>query len=97
VHPKYKKELMAASTEYSFGSKVKVTNLANGKEVVVTIKDYGPVKALHPDRVLDLGKEAFKKIASTGAGVIEVRVEAYVDPKDMASVSSSTSSKLISE
>lgn len=81
VHPRFPKELMAASTEFSFGSKVKVTNLANGKEVIVTIKDYGPVKALHPDRVIDLGREAFRKIASTGAGVIDVRVEAYIDPK----------------
>lgn len=78
VHPRYKKELMAASTDFSFGSKVKVTNLANNKSVVVTIKDYGPVKSIHPDRVIDLGKEAFKKIASTGAGVIKVKVEPYI-------------------
>lgn len=78
VHPRYKKELMAASTDFSFGSQVKVTNLANNKSVIVTIKDYGPVKSIHPDRVIDLGKEAFKKIASTGAGVINVKVEPYL-------------------
>lgn len=80
VHPKYRKELMAASTQFSRGAKVLVTNLANGKQVVVTIKDWGPDPAVHPDRVIDLGKEAFKKIASTKAGVIDVRVEPYVAP-----------------
>ena len=78
VHPKYRKELMAASTQFSRGAKVKVTNLDNGKEVIVTIKDWGPDPAVHPDRVIDLGKEAFKKIASTKAGVIDVRVEPYI-------------------
>lgn len=78
VHPRYPKELMAASTDFSFGAKVKVTNLANGKEVIVTIKDYGPDKSVHPDRVIDLGKEAFKKIASTRAGIIDVKVEPFI-------------------
>ena len=92
VHPRYKKELMAASTDFSFGAKVKVTNLANGKEVVVTIKDYGPDKRVHPDRVIDLGKEAFKKIASTGAGVINVKVEPYLVPTS-TTVKSATTKK----
>lgn len=78
VHPKYKKELMAASVDFSFGSQVLVTNLANNKSVVVTIKDYGPDKSIHPDRVIDLGKEAFRQIASVGAGVIDVKVEPYL-------------------
>jgi hypothetical protein len=86
VHPRYKKELMAASVDFSFGSKVKVTNLANGKEVIVTIKDYGPDKGIHPDRVIDLGKEAFKKIAKTGAGVINVKIEPYLLTTSTASV-----------
>ncbi|MFA6228382.1 MAG: septal ring lytic transglycosylase RlpA family protein [Patescibacteria group bacterium] len=80
VHPKYRRELMAASTQFSRGAKVLVTNLANGKQVVVTIKDWGPDPAVHPDRVIDLGKEAFKKIASTKLGVIDVKVEAYQEP-----------------
>ncbi|MFA6594468.1 MAG: septal ring lytic transglycosylase RlpA family protein [Candidatus Buchananbacteria bacterium] len=80
VHPRYRKELMAASTQFSRGAKVVVTNLANGRQVVVTIKDWGPDPAIHPDRVIDLGKEAFKKIASTKAGVIDVRVEPYQNP-----------------
>jgi hypothetical protein len=88
VHPRYPKELMAASTDFSFGSKVKVTNLANGKEVIVTIKDYGPDKSVHPDRVIDLGKEAFKAIASTRAGVINVTVEPVLAVSSIAGVAS---------
>lgn len=77
VHPKYPYELMAASTDFPFGTKLKVTAINSGKEVVVTVKDYGPDKNIHPDRVLDLGKEAFRVLAPVGAGVISVRVEPY--------------------
>jgi len=100
VHPKYKKELMAASTDFSFGAKVKVTNLDNGKSVVVTIKDYGPDKGVFPDRVLDLGKEAFKKIASTRAGVINVSVEPLIplvsSTNTTSTVSTSTATSTVS-
>ena len=93
VHPKYKKELMAASVDFSFGSKVLVTNLANNKSVVVTIKDYGPDKSVHPDRVIDLGKEAFKQIAPIGAGVIDVKVEPYLAETSTVSNLSSANKK----
>ncbi len=79
VHPKYPYELMAASTDFPFGTKLKVTAVNSGKEVIVTVKDYGPDKSVHPDRVLDLGKEAFKVLAPIGAGVISVRVEPHQD------------------
>ncbi len=82
VHPRFPLEMMAASVDFPFGSQVKVTNLANGKEVIVTIKDYGPDKSVHPDRVIDLGKEAFAVIASVGAGIIDVTVEPYIENKN---------------
>jgi len=78
VHPRYRNELMAASTQFMRGSKVKVTNLDNNKSVVVTVKDWGPDPILHPDRVIDLNKIAFKRIASTRQGVINVKVEPYI-------------------
>lgn len=74
VHPKYPGELIAASTDFPFGTKIKVIATNSGKEVVVTVKDYGPDKTLHPDRVVDLSKEAFSVLAPTGAGVIPVKV-----------------------
>ena len=75
VHPRYRKELMAASTQFPKGSKVRVTNLANNKTVIVMIKDWGPDPIQHPDRVIDLNKVAFQKIASARSGIIDVRVE----------------------
>ncbi len=83
VHPRYRGELMAASRDFAKGSKVKVQNLYNNKEVTVTILDYGPKKCadwtekehelMGPcrERILDLSKTAFLKLAtSTGQGII---------------------------
>lgn len=47
--------LTAAHKSLPFGSKVKVTNLANQKSVIVKINDRGPFKA---GRVIDLSKKA---------------------------------------
>jgi uncharacterized protein YabE (DUF348 family) len=68
----WKGGLFAASTTIPKGAFVKVTNLANGKSVVVEINDYGPQGK---GRIIDLDKVAFAKIASLGAGVIGVKVE----------------------
>lgn len=62
----------AASLQFSFGTKVKVTNLESGAEVVVTINDRGPYGE---GRIIDLAKEAFSKIAPLSKGVVKVRVE----------------------
>ena len=74
VHPKYKVQLIAASTDFPLDTKLKVISENSGKEVTVTVKDYGPDKSIHPDRVVDLSKEAFSVLAPTGAGVIKVKV-----------------------
>jgi len=68
----WKGGLFAASTTLPRGSFAKVTNLANGESVVVQINDYGPQGK---GRIIDLDKVAFAKIASLGAGVIDVKVE----------------------
>jgi rare lipoprotein A (peptidoglycan hydrolase) len=39
------------------------------------VNDWGPDRSVHPDRVIDLDSVAFKKLASLGAGVIDVRVQ----------------------
>lgn len=71
---KYKNGDFAASPDFPKGSKIKVTNNDNNKSVVVTINDYGPDRKLHPNRVLDLDKVAFSKIASLGAGVVNITI-----------------------
>ena len=62
----------AAHRTLPFGTKVRVTNIKNGKSVVVTINDRGPfIKG----RILDLSRSAFNRIASMSSGVIEVKME----------------------
>lgn len=72
---KYKNGMFAASPDFKKGSILVVTNLDNGKKIEVTINDWGPERAKHPDRVIDLDKVAFQKLASTGAGLIKVKIE----------------------
>jgi len=63
----------AAHKKLPFGTKVKVTNEANGKFVIVEITDRGPfVKT----REIDLSKRAFMEIArNKGAGAMNVTIE----------------------
>ena len=72
---KYKGGLFAASPDFQKGSMLRVYNLANNKFVDVTVNDWGPDRAKYPDRAIDLDQVAFKKIASTSDGVINVRIE----------------------
>ena len=64
--------LTAAHKTLPFGTRVKVTNLDNGKSVVVRINNRGPYSK---GRVIDLSKVAFSKIASTSKGVTRVKLE----------------------
>lgn len=64
--------MAAANPWLPKGSYVKVTNTENGKSVIVVINDRGPFV---PGRIIDLDKVAFAKIASVGAGVINVKME----------------------
>lgn len=64
--------LTAAHRTLPLGTYVKVTNLRNGKQVVVRINDRGPfIKG----RIIDLSKSAAKKIDMIQAGVVKVKVE----------------------
>ncbi|HTW96467.1 MAG TPA: serine hydrolase [Candidatus Methylomirabilis sp.] len=80
----YKKGNFAASVEFPKGSKLRVYNLANGKFVDVVINDFGPDRQKHPDRVLDLDKVAFKKIAKAGQGILDVRIQPLAVVPDSA-------------
>ncbi len=70
---RYKHELKtAAHKKLPFGSIVQVTNIKNGKSVLVRINDRGPfVKG----RIIDLSKSAFESIGHTSSGLLHVRVE----------------------
>ncbi|MEO1967498.1 MAG: septal ring lytic transglycosylase RlpA family protein [Sphingomonadaceae bacterium] len=65
-------ELTAAHRTLPFGSRVRVTNLANGESVVVRINDRGPY---HGNRVIDLSRAAATEIGLVGRGSGKVDLE----------------------
>jgi len=64
-------KLTAAHKTLPFGTKVKVTNLQNGKTVKVRVNDRGPFVA---GRIIDLSKKAARRIALDKAGVANVKI-----------------------
>jgi rare lipoprotein A len=64
--------LTAAHPSLPFDSKVRVTNKSNQKQVVVRINDRGPFVE---DRIIDLSKEAARRLGMIQAGVAPVRLE----------------------
>ena len=64
--------LTAAHPSLPFGSKIKVTNLANGKSVEVVITDRGPSSG---NRIIDLSQGAAKVLEMIDSGTAHVRLE----------------------
>jgi len=70
---KYKhNKLTAAHRSLPFGTKVRVTNIANNESVEVIINDRGPFVE---DRVIDLSKSAAVKLDFINQGLADVKVE----------------------
>lgn len=67
-----KMAMTAAHKTLPFNTRVRVTNEANGRSVVVRINDRGPFK---PGRVIDLSYAAAGEIGMRGRGLTPVRVE----------------------
>jgi rare lipoprotein A len=65
-------KLTAAHRTMAFNTMVRVTNLTNGKSVVVRITDRGP---FIENRIIDLSRAAAQEIESIGPGVVPVRLE----------------------
>jgi len=61
-----------------FGTKVRVTNLANNQTVEVTINDRGPYVE---GRIIDLSKVAAEQLGFVNNGLAEVKLE-VIDPGD---------------
>ncbi len=66
--------MTAAHRTLPFDTWVRVTNLENGRSVVVRINDRGPFKD-KKKRIIDLSLGAAKEIDMLEAGVVEVRLE----------------------
>jgi len=64
--------LMAAHRTLPFGTVVRVTNLANGNQVTVTIRDRGPYI---DGRIIDLSDTAFRQLSPQSKGVLNVKIE----------------------
>lgn len=65
-------ELVAAHKTLPFDTRVRVTNLENGKKVTVRINDRGPFK---PGRIIDLSRVAANRIDLLEDGIAPVKIE----------------------
>ena len=66
-----KNALTAAHRSLPFKTKVEVTNLDNGKTVVVEVNDRGPYS---DDRILDVSPAAARKLGLMGTGTANAKV-----------------------
>ena len=64
--------MTAAHRTLPFGSKVRVTNLWNGRTAVIRINDRGP---FIDHRVIDLGHGAASDLGLTASGIAQVKLE----------------------
>lgn len=70
-------EMIAAHRTLPLGTRVRVTNLRNGRSVVVKIKDRGPnVRG----RVIDVSRAAAHKLRFTGRGLTPVKIRVLSEP-----------------
>lgn len=65
-------ELTAAHQTLPLGTRVRVTNLVNGKSIEVTVNDRGPFAK---GRIIDLSYAAAQSLGMIGPGTIPVRLE----------------------
>lgn len=65
-------EMTAAHKRLRFGTRVRVTNLNNGRSVIVRINDRGPFVR---GRVIDLSRSGAQALGMIGSGVAPVSVE----------------------
>jgi rare lipoprotein A len=68
-----RRDFTAAHRSLPFGTRVRVTNLANGRKVFVKINDRGPhLKS----RIIDISQAAARELGMIGSGIGNVRIEA---------------------
>src|SRR5437868_5944357 len=75
-------DMTAAHLTLPMGSYVRVTNLRNGKAVVVRVNDRGPIV---PGRIIDLSYGAAQALQFKHRGLQRVRLD-LVNPRDQKSV-----------
>ena len=65
-------KLTAAHPSLAFGTRVRVTNLNNGRSVIVRINDRGPFKG---GRIIDVSRKAAEQLDMLKAGIVPVRID----------------------
>jgi rare lipoprotein A len=75
-------DMTAAHNTLSFGTRVMVTNLNNGRSVVVRINDRGPFVG---ERIIDVSYAAARLLDMVGSGVVPVRLEVLNGPRSVPS------------
>lgn len=84
-------QLTAAHRELPLGTWLRVTNLENGRTVVVRVNDRGPVPRT---RVIDLSYEAATLLGMRAEGIQKVRLDIVSEPPVVASAQNGTLEKL---
>ena len=76
------RRLVAAHPKLPFGTRLRVTNLANNRSVVVRVIDRGPAPRLQRDGVIiDLSHAAAERLDFVRAGRARVRVTRIEPPR----------------
>jgi rare lipoprotein A len=70
--------MTAAHKSLPFGTKLRVTNLENDKQIVVRVNDRGPYIR---GRIIDLSRKGAKQLAMLGKGTAKVRIETLTKKK----------------
>ena len=65
-------KLTAAHPTLPFGTRVRVTNLRNGRKIVLTITDRGPYAN---GRIIDVSRRAARELGFWRRGITRVKVE----------------------
>ena len=65
-------KVSAAHKSYPLGTKVRVTNLENGKSIKLVINDRGPFVS---GRIIDLSYKAARKLDFVNQGTVKVRID----------------------
>lgn len=71
------RKLTAAHPTLPMGTRVRVTNLRNGRSVAVRVNDRGPTV---DGRIIDLSYAAAQQIQAVGDGVVPVRLDVVARP-----------------
>jgi len=69
--------LTAAHPSLPLGTRVRVTNLKNGRSVDVRVNDRGPIA---PGRSIDLSYAAARQLGAVSDGVVPVRIRVIAPP-----------------